>query len=263
MLKIILPAALIVSLVFISCNNQANNNEQPVIKDEEGQLKNQIAKYPDSFALKDKLIGYYQENNDYSHALAETENLLKQDSANAQLWNIKANLYFDNNDTPNAIHSLEEAMHFEARPEYLKSLGSLYAETRNPRALAIADTLLNNPQDSSQEQAIFIKGLYYSCIGEKLKAINLFDTCLSIDYSDMFSYREKAMCLYDMNKYDDALLVLEKAIAINSTFDEAYYWMGRCYEKLGNKNEAIKNYQAALQIDKNYIEAKNALAKLS
>jgi len=38
--------------------------------------------------------------------------------------------------------------------------------------------------------------------------------------------------------------------------------MGRCNEKLGNKDEAIKNYQAALQIDKNYIEAKNALTRL-
>jgi len=39
--------------------------------------------------------------------------------------------------------------------------------------------------------------------------------------------------------------------------------MGKCYEKLGDKKEAIENYQIALQIDKDFIEAKDALTKLS
>jgi tetratricopeptide (TPR) repeat protein len=38
--------------------------------------------------------------------------------------------------------------------------------------------------------------------------------------------------------------------------------MGRCYEKLDRKKEAIQNYQLALQIDPDYIEAKDALGKL-
>ena len=50
--------------------------------------------------------------------------------------------------------------------------------------------------------------------------------------------------------------------ALQSTFDEAYYWMGRCYEKLGDKKEAVTNYQNAIQIDPEYAEAKDALAKL-
>jgi tetratricopeptide (TPR) repeat protein len=38
--------------------------------------------------------------------------------------------------------------------------------------------------------------------------------------------------------------------------------MGRCYEKLDKRKEAIEHYQMALQIDPNYIEAKDALGKL-
>jgi tetratricopeptide (TPR) repeat protein len=38
--------------------------------------------------------------------------------------------------------------------------------------------------------------------------------------------------------------------------------MGRCYEKLNQKQAAIEAYQTALMYDPNYIEAADALAKL-
>ena len=38
--------------------------------------------------------------------------------------------------------------------------------------------------------------------------------------------------------------------------------MGKCFEKLDKKEQAIQNYQLALQFDPNYIEAKDALGKL-
>lgn len=259
--KTILSAVILFFAVLTSCNNNADD-QQPAVQNEEAQLKSLINKFPDSFALKDKLIGYYQQNDNYKLALIATDSFIKQDSANYKLWDIKANIYFDNDDTTNAIHAFEKTVYLYPDPQYMKPLGSLYAETANPLALVLADTLLNNPHYNSKEEALFIKGLYYSTAGDKQKAISFFDACLSINYNDMFSYREKAMCLYDMKKYQDALDVLQKAISVNSTFDEGYYWMGRCNEKLGNKDEAITNYQAALQIDKNYTEAKDALAKL-
>ena len=55
---------------------------------------------------------------------------------------------------------------------------------------------------------------------------------------------------------------MKNAVKVQNTFDEGYYWMGRCYEKLGKRKEAIDNYQLALQIDANYIEAKDALGRL-
>jgi tetratricopeptide (TPR) repeat protein len=78
----------------------------------------------------------------------------------------------------------------------------------------------------------------------------------------MFAYREKAIALYNFNKYEDALQVLIRATTIQNNFDEGYYWMGKCYEKLDRRQEAIESYQLALLYDKNYIEAKEALVKL-
>ena len=70
------------------------------------------------------------------------------------------------------------------------------------------------------------------------------------------------MCQYDTGKFLDALKTLELAITVNKTYEEAYYWMGRCFEQLDKKEQAIQNYKLALQFDPNYIEAKDALGKL-
>jgi tetratricopeptide (TPR) repeat protein len=77
----------------------------------------------------------------------------------------------------------------------------------------------------------------------------------------MMAYREKVICLFDLAQYELALDVMKNAVKIQNTFDEGYYWMGRCYEKLDKRKEAIENYQLALQIDPYYVEAKEALRR--
>ncbi len=53
------------------------------------------------------------------YALALTDYEIKRDSGNAYLWNMKATLHFENNDTPAAIRSLEHAVAIYPLPEYL------------------------------------------------------------------------------------------------------------------------------------------------
>ena len=56
--------------------------------------------------------------------------------------------------------------------------------------------------------------------------------------------------------------MLQLSLTIKKTNEEAYYLMGRCYEKLGLRNESIKHYEMAIQMAPDYIEAKDALAKM-
>lgn len=251
----------IVFIATISCNTNTDSTVDTIPATEK-QLRNAQIKYPDSILLTEKLIQYFRDNSNYSQAIAEADIALKKDSADDRLWDIKGILHFENADTAGAIRAFEKAVEINPLPEYILSLGSLYAQTKNPMALVMADGLLQASKANAQKQAIFIKGLYFSYTGDKVKAIGYFDTCLRLDYRDLFAYREKAICLYDIQKYNDALQVLQQALTIQRTFDEGYYWMGRCYEKLGKKKEAIEHYQAALQIDPAYLEAKDALGKM-
>jgi len=256
----------VITIILFSCSNNATEDKTSAanntIPEQEKKLRDLVAQYPDSLLLYENLIQYFRENGNYSQAIAETWYALKRDSSNGRLLYMNAILLSENEDTLQAIRAWEKVVDSDPQPENVLSLGSLYALTKNPMALTMADALLLAPKANARVKALFIKGLYYSTAGDKTQAIDFFNKCLSLDYSFLFAYREKAIALYDTGKYLDALKVLELSLAIKQTNEEAYYWMGRCFEKLGKKEEAIQNYQLALQIDKEYIEAKDALGKL-
>ena len=248
-------------LLISSCSQSAEKTDQTLPKKEK-ELRDQVTQFPDSTLTRENLIQYFRENGNYDQALLETDIAIKKDSLNDRFQDIKATLHFENGDTLQAVQCFERAIAINPKIEYIISLGSLYAEIKNPKALYLADALLSAKGFHAETQALFIKGLYFSYTEEKQKAISYFNKCLEIDYRNMMAYREKAICLYDLSQYQLALDVMKNAVKIQNTFDEGYYWMGRCYEKLGKRKDAIENYQLALQIDQNYIEAKDALKRL-
>ncbi|MEO8412235.1 MAG: tetratricopeptide repeat protein [Ginsengibacter sp.] len=250
-------------LVIISCNDSEDKNQQTFLPSTSKEaLKNAIRQFPDSLSLVRDLIEAYRDEGSYDSALSVTNDQIKKDSGNAYLWNMKATLHFENDDTLNAIRSLQHAVNIYPMPEYLVALGTVYAEIRNPRSLIIADSLLKANREKSGKDAMFIKGLYYSYTNDKEKAIQYFDSSLHMDFTYTFSYREKAIALYDLGKYEQALAVLKRAVTIQNNFDEGYFWMGKCYEKLGEQQDAIQSYRTALLYDKNFTEASEALDKI-
>lgn len=250
------------AVAFFSCSDNAKPVETgATIPAAEKELRDKIAEFPDSLLLKEKLIQYFRDNSNYSQAIAETDHALKKDGDTERLWYIKATLLSENDDTLQAIKAWEKTIAINPNPEYLLAVGTLYAFTKNSAALSVADSLMR-PGVNAKNQALFIKGLYYNSTGDKLKAIQLFDTCISLDYTNTLAYREKAIAEYDLGKYTDALKTLQLVLIVKKTYDEAYYWTGRCFEKLDKKEEAIDNYKQALVLSPDYAEAKDALAKL-
>lgn len=59
----------------------------------------------------------------------------------------------------------------------------------------------------------------------------------------------KARLLFDVGKYNEALQELKELKLLSP--DEAYvfFLLGRVHRKLGNKNEALKNFNFATEID--------------
>lgn len=225
-------------------------------------IKLEIKQHPDSLMLKENLIEAYRNAGYYDSALSITVEEIKKDSGSAYLWNIKATLYFENNDTANAINSLKHAIAIYPLPDYLIALATVYAETKNEKCLVIANELLTSNKSKYGRDAYFIKGLFYNYKSQPQKAVPELDSCLNLDFTYMYAYREKAIALYQLAKYEDAIKVLKRAVTIQNNFDEGYFWMGKCYEKLNKKNDAIESYQNALLYDKNYTEAREALKRL-
>src|SRR5664279_207695 len=132
--------ALSAFFVIISCNNSSDDNVPSSIQiTPKEALKNAIREFPDSLTLVQHLIEQYRNEGAYDSALSLTDLQIKKDSGNAYLWNMKATLHFENEDTINAIKSLEHAINIYPLPEYLVALGTIFSETKNPRSLVIAD----------------------------------------------------------------------------------------------------------------------------
>ena len=265
MLKFILTG-LVLLITIMGCNNQnqATNNDELAVagKNREQVLKDSVALFPDSLLLKEQLIQYYRDSEDFNKAISTANEALQKDSLNDKLWDINATLHFENDDTLNAFKSFETALKINPSPRFLILLGSLYAQTKNIRALDMADALLQSKLPETEKEALFIKGFYYNYTGAYKQAIVFFDKCLALDHMHMFAYREKGIALYEMGKYEDAITVLDKAVTLQNKFDEGYYWLGRCLEKLNKPNEAIEEYKTALMYSPDYIEPKAALTRL-
>lgn len=261
MLKSIIYVLLLATFLVTSCNNN-DNKDTATIPAVEQTLRDQLKKYPDSLALHNKLVDYFAGNNDYGNAIKETNLVIEKDSSNPTLWDAKARLLFLKGDTTGAINAFNHAIEIYPDPKYVISLGTLYAQTNDPLALAMADALLNAQRANAALQAFFIKGLYYSYSGDKAQAVSFFDKCLTTDYTFLDAYREKAIALYDMAKYEEALKVLETATTVQKTYEEGWYWMGKCYQKLNKNKEAIESYRMTVQLDPEFLEAKDALGKM-
>lgn len=255
-------AAIACFLCLLSCNNTDTvKDKMPPINNREN-LKKLVKQYPDSLLLIQDLIEIYRNDAAYDSALALTENAIGRDSGNAYLWNMKATLHFENGDTIASINALEHAVNIYPLPEYLIALGTVYAEVKDKKSLAIADNIATVSKAKYGKDAFFLKGLYYTYSGDKPKAISYFDSSLNVDFTYMYSYREKAIAQYDLGKYQQALQTLKRAVTIQNNFEEGYYWMGKCYEKMHQPDDAIQSYQNALLYDKNFVEAREALDRL-
>jgi tetratricopeptide (TPR) repeat protein len=250
-------------LFLFSCDDKTvGENKNVPATNEEESLKNDAKKYPDSLQLIQNLAGYYTDKENYSAALSTINDALKKDSTNPYLWDMQSMVYMQKEDTIKAINSLNKAIEILPDPQYIISLGALYAQTRNPIALDVADALIVGNKAKAEKEAYFIKGLYFSFINEKEKAIPFFDKCINLNYTFMNAYLEKGIALYDLTKYKEAADVLEKAVTLQNNFSQGYYYLGKCYEKLNRTNDAIDAYNTAVIRDQNYAEAIEALNRL-
>ena len=221
-----------------------------------------IAKYPDSLLLTENLLQYYREAGNYDKAIAEINKKVAKDSLNPRVWDIKATLHLEDGDTTKAIDAFAHAVAIYPDPQYIIALGTLFAGRKDPKALVMADALIAGDKAMADKEAFFIKGLYYSNIQQYEKAIPFFDKSLTLSYTFMPAYTEKALALSALNRNQEALAVMDKALTVQNNFDEGYYYRGRILEKLGRTQEAIESYQTAMAYTSDYTEARDALSRL-
>jgi tetratricopeptide (TPR) repeat protein len=263
-----LAAGIAVVLFAVACNNEGDKKSRPSADagptPELVNLRKSIALRPDSLGLRYMLMDELLKNKLYNAALAQNDTLLKVDTSSAAVWYRRGDILLQKGDTAASILSLQNAL--KGGPLFMEpqlQLAAIYANQSKGEAITVADKIIQYAQDQKYAtQARFIKGLYFSNINEKTKALEQFNECIKNDYTFLDAYVEKGLLLYDLKKYAEALKVFEQTVQVSNSFAEGYYNAGRCEEALGNKQEAVSYYKKTLGLDNAFTAARDALKRL-
>lgn len=225
-------------------------------------LQECIRKFPGNMEFPRRLSEAYLQSGKSEEALNQFNKLIEADSNNFEALYEKGILLAELKDTVQAIRSLEKAYTLQPLQLVGVSLANLYAETKNNRVLELCDDLISKDTARELTDAVFIKGIYFTNTHQTDQALEQFEECINRDWKFTEAYIEKGIILFKDNNIDEALKTFALAAKVSNTYPDAYYWMGRCYESIGKKEEARDNYLRALALDKNFKEAKESLKRL-
>jgi tetratricopeptide (TPR) repeat protein len=226
-------------------------------------LKEALAVLPNSFLLQLTLVRSLNQLNKTGEALQLANDILLNNPDQVDLLKIKAELLEKNGNPADAVSVLEKA--YSLTPydiDLTYNLAYKYGEYKNVKVIALCDSLIKIDTLELHAEPYYYKGLYFSNINDKAKALSLFDQAIRHDYYYLNAYIEKGKVLFNQIKISDALKTFQLANTISPKFPDAWFWMAKCQEALGQKEEALLNYQRAFALDNGFTEAKEAADRL-
>ena len=227
-------------------------------------LNKALEDLPQSILLRLSLARAYSAIGKIDQALTVCDAILQMNPEQVDVLKMKADLLEKKGNVPDAITILEKAYRltpFDVELNYMLALK--YAESRNAKVLALCDSLARMDTEGIHAEPYYYKGIYYSLTNQKAKALAQFNEAIQHDYYFLDAYIEKGIVYYDQRKFEEAYKIFNLAMSISPKFADAYYWMAKCQESLGLKEDARLNYQRAYGLDKSLLEAKTGAERLS
>ena len=226
-------------------------------------LKNALRELPASILLQLSLARAYDNKNETDEALTVCNQLLEQHPEQVDALKLSADLFSKKGNSTEAIKRLEQAYQltpFDMELNYMLALK--YAENKNNRVISLCDSLIKKDSMGLLAEPFYYKGIYFANINEKAKAMLFFDEAVKHNYTFLEGYIEKGALLFDMKKYSDAIKVFNLALTITPEFPDSYYWIAKCQQALGQKDEAKLNYKRAVGLDQKFTAAIDSLNTL-
>lgn len=226
-------------------------------------LREALNELPESILLQLSLARAYDAAGKTDDALAALRAALLKDSSQPNALLLQADLLQKKGDSASSATALEKAHALAPlNLDISYKLAYQYAENKNPKVIALTDSLIAKDSLHLHPDPFYVRGLYYSNIHDRAKAIQWFDETTKRDYNYLNAYIEKGKILLEQKKINDALKTFSLANKITPAFADAWYWIGRCQEAMGNKQEAKTNYEKAYELDNTFTEAKEAAGKI-
>ena len=147
---------------------------------------------PGSILLGLSLARAYDAQNKINDAEKICDNLLKINPEQVDVLKMKASLVDKKGDQVAATGLLEKAYSltpFDIELNYILALK--YAETNNKKVIALCDSLIKMDSLGLHAEPYYYKGIYYSNVNEKVKALAMFNDAIQHDYNFLDAHIEK------------------------------------------------------------------------
>ncbi len=121
----------------------------------------------------------------------------------------------------------------------------LLAAKKNLEALELFDTLL--AENESDVDAWSMRGISLRRLGRYEEAIVSYDRAISIKFDDHETWNNRGISLHDSGRYEEAIASYDRTIELKPDNYEAWYNRGVCLDNLEMYKEAISSYEGALE----------------
>lgn len=205
------------------------------------------------------LTQVHAEQGSYAQAMNYLNKALETEPNNGRLIFQKGRLYLMQGDTTRAKSYLEQNLtKLEEQPQLYETLSEIYRRERNYRkAISYLNRSIGQQPDNQD--------LLQQSIALMLEAGRP-DTARIVLQEMQRKHGEKpALTLLtgrlhmQVNRADSAEYYFSRTLALDSRAKEAYFWLGKLYDRRRQYFSAREQYRNALLLDTTYTEARQAL----
>ena len=180
----------------------------------------------------------------------------------ALAYNTRGNLYYDRKDYDRALADYSEALSLDPAyaTGYTNRGNAYYAKRDWQRALEDYSSAIR--LDPNAVAARVGRGNSYDELGDGERAIKEYSEAIRINRSYGLAYFNRARIYLNRKDYISALSDYSDAVRLDPKRAAAHQGRGLANEGLGRRDEAIKDFRQALQLDSNLQRSRDALQRL-
>ncbi len=203
---------------------------------------------PNAAASYHFMLGYQAElAQDMDRAIQEYQAALKADPASQSVKARLAGLYFSLGDMPNAVRYADQAVEGPSQDGQLltQMAGILASAGQGERAVTLLDRAIDLAPDSADPY--FTKGLLLLNLKRQPEAEQAIRAGLARAPESAVGHYHLGRILLDAGKKEEAAASLERAIAVNASFEPAYLALASIYESQQAMDRAVAVLRKYLQ----------------
>ena len=238
---------LLISLTVLACAAAPQTPERPLATASTAKAT-PSSHPPDAAASYHFMLGYQAElAQDVDRAIQEYQAALKTDPLSQSVKARLAGLYFSLGDMPNAIRYADLVAEGPSQDGQLltQMAGILASAGQGERAVKLLDRAIE--VDPTSGDPYFTKGLLLLNLKRQPEAEQAIRAGLALVPDSAVGHYHLGRMLLEAGKSEEATASLERAIAVNVSFEPAYVALASIYESRQDQNRAVAVLRRYLQ----------------